>query len=246
MDYVQAGGLRVAAPVKEFVDEACSAAGLDSARFWTALEDIARDMAPRNAALLAKRAELQTRIDAYHREHRGQNHNHEDYKQFLYDIGYIQQEGEPFQIATSGVDSEISSIAGPQLVVPVTNARYVLNAANARWGSLYDALYGSDVIPESAGQEKGGSYNPARGKVVMERAGEFLDQSFPLAGSSHANALRYKIVEDGGAYALRVDLRDGGVAELEQPAQFAGYGGEESEPSAVLLRNNGLHVELAI
>ncbi|TVM15190.1 malate synthase G [Oceanidesulfovibrio indonesiensis] len=246
MEYVRAGGLQAAEPIKKFVDEASAKAGLEADRFWSALEGITRDLASRNAALLGKRAELQVKIDAFHREHRGQNHRHEEYKRFLYDIGYIQPEGEPFQISTTGVDPEICSVAGPQLVVPVTNARYVLNAANARWGSLYDALYGSDVIPESPGQEKSGPYNPARGRVVMERAGEFLDQAFPLAEGSHQNAVRYSLAEEGDAHVLRVEL-DGGVETgLKQPAQFAGYGGDEEDPAAILLENHGLHVELAI
>lgn len=246
MEYVRAGGLQVAAPIKEFVDEASSAAGLDAGRFWSALEEITRDLAPRNTELLGKRAGLQTKIDAFHREHRGQKHKHEEYKKFLHDVGYIQPEGEAFQISTTGVDPEISTVAGPQLVVPVTNARYVLNAANSRWGSLYDALYGSDVIVDSPGQEKSGPYNPARGKVVMERAGEFLDQAFPLEQGSHQSAIRYLLGEGNGAHVLRVELEGGGETGLQQPAQFAGYAGEEEEPTAILLMNHGLHVELAI
>ncbi|QJT10358.1 malate synthase G [Oceanidesulfovibrio marinus] len=245
MDYVRVGGLQIAAPVKQFVDDSAAAAGLGAERFWAAVEEITKDMAPRNAELLAKRSGLQARIDAYHKEHRGAHHDHEAYKQFLYDIGYVLPEGGDFSITTSGVDPEISLIAGPQLVVPVTNARYVLNAANARWGSLYDALYGSDVIPESAGLEKSGPYNPQRGKVVMEQAAAFLDQAFPLAKGSHGTATRYFLAEEGGALALRVES-DGRETGLRDPNQLAGYGGEEDAPSAILLQNHGLHAELAI
>jgi malate synthase len=240
---IQAAGLRIAKPLYDFInDEALPGTGVAADRFWSALASIIRDLAPRNRALLARRDELQAKIDAWHLGRRGRLFDLAAYKSFLSDIGYLLPEGEDFAASTAQVDPEISSIAGPQLVVPVTNARYALNAANARWGSLYDALYGTDAIPEADGAERGLSYNPKRGQRVIAFARDFLDETFALAGGSHADAEAYAI-EDG---RLAVTLKNGGVAGLGQPDKLAGYRGDPASPSVVLLVNHGLHVEIRI
>ncbi len=240
---IQAGGLRVAKPLYDFInDEALPGTGIAADRFWSALASIIEDLAPRNRELLARRDELQAKIDAWHRERRGRLFDRAAYKSFLSEIGYLLPEGEDFAASTAHVDPEISSIAGPQLVVPVTNARYALNAANARWGSLYDALYGTDAIPEAGGAERGRGYNPVRGERVIAFARDFLDEAFPLAGGSHRDASAYTI-EDG---RLAVTLEDGGATGLAQPDKLAGYQGDPASPSVVLLVNHGLHVEIRI
>jgi malate synthase len=199
------------------------------------------ELAPRNRALLARREELQARIDAWHRERRGKPHDHAAYKAFLEELGYIQPEGAEFQIGTENVDPEIARVAGPQLVVPISNARFALNAANARWGSLYDALYGSDAIPESDGAEITAQFNPRRGEKVIARARQVLDEVAPLAEGSHRDASGY-MLRDG---VLRVSLKDGETG-LAEPARFAGYQGDPAAPSVVLLEKHGLHVEIRI
>jgi malate synthase len=240
---IQAGGLRVAKPLYDFIhDEALPGTGVAAERFWPALGSIILDLAPRNRELLARRDELQAKIDAWHRERRGRLFDLVAYKSFLSEIGYLLPEGEDFAARTAHVDPEISSIAGPQLVVPVTNARYALNAANARWGSLYDALYGTDAIPETGGAERGPSYNPVRGQRVIAFARAFLDEAFPLAGGSHRDARAYAI-EDG---RLAVPLEGGSVTGLAQPDKLAGYRGDPTRPAAILLGNHGLHVEIRI
>jgi malate synthase len=240
---VQAGGLRIAKPLYAFInDEALPGTGVAADRFWLALASIIRDLAPRNRALLARRDELQAQIDDWHRERRGRLFDLAAYESFLRDIGYLLPEGEDFAASTARVDPEISSIAGPQLVVPVTNARYALNAANARWGSLYDALYGTDAISEAGGAERGASYNPVRGARVIAFARDFLDEAFPLAGGSHHVASAYAI-EDG---RLAVTLGGGDIAGLAQPDKLAGYRGDPARPAAILLVNHGLHVEIRI
>ena len=207
---------------------------------------VVRDLTPTNRQLLAKRDELQAQIDAWHLERRGRLHNAAEYKAFLTEIGYLAAEGGDFEIATANVDAEIATLAGPQLVVPVMNARFALNAANARWGSLYDALYGTDIIDESPGREKGASYNPARGELVIERAGRELDAIAPLVGASHADVAAYEIVDAKGGYELRAATGETATTLLT-PAQFVGFSGSApGEPSAVLLRHNGLHVEIQI
>ncbi|MFP5478527.1 MAG: malate synthase G [Alphaproteobacteria bacterium] len=226
-------GLQVDAVLARFLeDEALPGTGIEAAAFWSGLAGLLADFAPQNRALLAKRDELQAKIDAWHVARRGQPHDHAAYKTFLTEIGYLLPEGPDFTIETANVDPEIAKVAGPQLVVPITNARYALNAANARWGSLYDCLYGTDAmgsLPPSGGYERG------RGARVVARARVFLDEAFPIAGASHADVRRY-VVKDG---ALLVD-----DLPLVQPEKFAGYRGNPKAPDSILLRNNGLHVEL--
>ena len=240
-------GLRVAKELDDFITaEALPGTGLGEDAFWSGFSAIVRDLTPRNRALLSRRDELQGKIDAWHRDRRGQRHDPEAYKAFLAEIGYLVPEGGPFEIATANVDDEIANIAGPQLVVPVMNARFALNAANARWGSLYDAFYGTDIVPESPGREKGTSYNPARGERVIERAARELDAIVPLDGASHGDATAYRVVDDGDGRDLRV-LTPGGEVGLADPAQFVGFAGDApGEPSAVVLRHNGLHIEIQI
>ena len=241
-------GLQVAKELDDFIAaEATPGIGVTADAFWRGFSAIVKDLTPKNRALLAKRDQLQQQIDAWHQDRRGQAHDAAAYKAFLSEIGYLVPEGGEFAIATTGVDAEIATIAGPQLVVPVMNARFALNAANARWGSLYDALYGTDVIPESPGREKGASYNPARGELVIARAAQELDAIVPLAGASHADATSYRIVPDRGTYCLRVLLVGDALATLADAAQFVGFVGTgDGEPSAVLLRHNGLHIEIQI
>ncbi|MCY3620411.1 MAG: malate synthase G [Gammaproteobacteria bacterium] len=246
-DRVDRHGLKVASVLDDFISaEALPGTGIDSEAFWSGFSALVRDLTPKNRALLAKRDELQAQIDAWHLERRGQRHDPEAYKAFLAKIGYLVPEGDDFDITTANVDTEIANTAGPQLVVPVMNARFALNAANARWGSLYDAFYGTDIIPESPGREKGTAYNPARGELVIERAARELDAVVPLVGASHAEVTGYEIVGDGGGYALRANT-NAGTATLADAGQFVGFVGEgPGEPAAVLLRHNGLHVEIQI
>ena len=242
-DRIRKGGLQIAAVLCDFIaDKATPGTGVDPDRFWAAFETILDVLAPKNAALLRQRDELQARIDEWHRARKGQPHDAAAYKAFLQDIGYLLPEGGEFKITTENVDAEIAEIAGPQLVVPVNNARYALNASNARWGSLYDALYGTDVIPEDGGCEKGAGYNPARGKAVMDYAGGVLDEAAPLAMGSHKDATTYRL----SGQALAVTLADGGETGLAEPEKFVGYLGETDAPSSVLLRNNGLHIEMQV
>ena len=226
-------GLQVADELARFVEgEALPGTGITAQAFWEGFANLLQDFAPQNRALLAKREDLQAKIDAWHIARRGQPHDHAAYKAHLARIGYLLPEGPAFTIETTNVDPEVALIPGPQLVVPVTNARYALNAANARWGSLYDCLYGTDAMgspPQPGGYERG------RGARVVARARVFLDEAFPIAGASHADVSRY-IVKDG---ALLVD-----DLPLVQPAKFVGYRGNPKAPDAILLRNNGLHVEL--
>jgi malate synthase len=230
---IDKSGLQVAAELADFIDtRALPGTGISAAQFWDGLAGLVRDFAPQNRALLARRESLQAQIDAWHVARRGQAHDHAAYKTFLAEIGYLLPEGPDFQIDTAGVDPEIALVPGPQLVVPVTNARYALNAANARWGSLYDCLYGTDAMGSPA---PSGGYDRGRGARVVARARVFLDEAFPIAGTSHADVRRYA-VKDG---ALLVD-----DLPLVDPAKFAGYRGNPRAPDAVLLRNNGLHVEL--
>ncbi|MDH5557709.1 MAG: malate synthase G, partial [Alphaproteobacteria bacterium] len=237
------GGLRVDAALGKFIaDRAAPGTGVDPDGFWSAFEAILSDLGPKNTALLNQRDELQAKIDEWHKARKGQPHDADAYKAFLQEIGYLLPEGGDFTIATDNVDDEIAVIAGPQLVVPVNNARYALNATNARWGRLYDALYGTDVIPDDNGQEAGASYNPARGKAVMDYAGNVLDEAAPLAKGSHKTATAYRL----SGQALAVTLADGSETGLAQPEKFAGYLGAPDAPTSVLLRNNGLHMELQI
>jgi len=241
---VTKGGLQVAKVLHDLVaNDIAPGTGVDPDTFWAAFEAIVTDLGPKNRALLQKREDLQAQIDAWHRERKGQPHDAAAYKAFLQEIGYLVPAGEPFQISTDNVDPEISTIAGPQLVVPVMNARYALNAANARWGSLYDALYGTDVISEADGCEKGGSYNPKRGAKVIAFAADVLDQAAPLAEGSHKDAAGYALAVDGKN--LQVTLSGGQTTGLKDPAQFVGYLGDGAFTS-VLLKNNRLHLEIQI
>jgi malate synthase len=243
MDHEPAGGLRVARVLKDFVEaEALPGTAVAAAAFWAGLGDLVARFAPRNAALLAKRDALQARIDDWHRARRGKPHDAAEYEAFLRAIGYLLPPPAPFAVSTANVDPEIASIAGPQLVVPVSNARYALNAGNARWGSLYDALYGTDAIGEEEGMERGGAYNPVRGAAVVARAKEVLDQAAPLVHASHADVTEYRIA--GGA--LQARLSSGAIAGLAQHDKLAGYQGSPDAPSLVLLRNHGLHIEIRL
>ncbi len=245
MARVEIEGLRVAPVLADFVtNEAIPGTGIAAPAFWRGFAGMIHDLAPKNRALLAKRDALQSRIDAWHcdRRGRGQPHDPSAYRAFLADIGYLLPAPAPKPIATANVDEEIARIAAPQLVVPVSNARYALNAANARWGSLYDALYGTDVIPEDGGAERGKGYNPVRGARVTAKGREILDESVPLAAGSHADATGYSVA-DG---QLVIAMKSGSRTSLASAAQFAGYAGAPDAPSAVLLVKNGLHVELVI
>ncbi|MET3999264.1 malate synthase [Marinobacterium sp. MBR-109] len=240
---VQVGGLQVAKELYDFINtEALPGTGVEVEQFWSRFDSIVHDLAPRNRELLAKRDALQAQIDAWHRDNRGDRFSFDAYKSFLQEIGYLLPEGEDFTASTENVDPEMATMAGPQLVVPVMNARYALNAANARWGSLYDALYGTDAIPETNGAEKGQGYNPARGAKVIAFGRDFLDQSAPLKGASHKDSAGYSI-QNG---QLCVVLRDGGETGLEDSAQLIGYNGSASNPTAILIQHNGLHFEIQI
>jgi malate synthase len=243
-DRTQASGLQVATALYRFVaDEALPAADLDldETAFWQGVAGIIADLTPVNRDLLHQRDELQAAIDAWHRANAGQPHDAAKYRAFLEEIGYLVPDPGPFQIGTEGVDPEIATVAGPQLVVPVTNARFAINAANARWGSLYDAFYGTDAIPETDGAEKAGAYNPVRGQRVIETVRAILDQAVPLAGASHRDVTGYVVTADGLAAQTPA-----GTAALADPGAFVGYVGDPAAPSRVLLRHHGLHLELVI
>ncbi|MEC9244887.1 MAG: malate synthase G [Pseudomonadota bacterium] len=238
---VELHGLKVAEELRDFaVEEALPGTGVDPDKFWKALSDIVRDLAPKNRALLAKRDAMQEKIDAWYREN-GAPADQEAYQTFLREIGYLLPEGEAFSVSTQNVDPEIASVAGPQLVVPVMNARYALNAANARWGSLYDALYGTDAISEEDGAEKGKGYNPKRGEKVIAWARAFLDASAPLDGVSWTEIAGLSVA-DGQLVAKT----DGGEARLKDASKFVGYRGGADQPTAVLLATNGMHAEVVI
>ncbi|WP_421621203.1 malate synthase G [Alkalilimnicola ehrlichii] len=244
---IEVGGLQVAQELYDLVaKEIAPATGVDADGFWTYLGAIVRDLGPRNRELLQKRDEIQQAIDKWHLERKGQPHDAAAYKAFLEELGYLQPEGEDFEATTENVDPEIAEVAGPQLVVPINNARFALNAANARWGSLYDALYGSDVLPEDDGAEKGTRYNPVRGKKVMEYAGQVLDEVAPLARGRHGDVVAYNLVDDNGRKRLQARLADGTETGLADPEGLAGYNGAEDDPTVLLLRHNGLHVEIQI
>ena len=242
-DRVQQGGLQVATELHQLLEkDIAPGTGIAPAAFWIALEDIVNSLGPRNRELLQIRDDMQAKIDAWHRANPGPGYDRTAYRTFLQDIGYLLPEGPDFNISTDGVDEEVATLAGPQLVVPVMNARYALNAANARWGSLYDALYGTDVIPEDGGAERAGGYNPVRGDRVIAYARNFLDRHCPLCTGSHSDARAYTIV-DG---ALQVALTDERSTGLAQPEQLRGFSGDTSAPTGVLLRHNGLHIEIQI
>jgi malate synthase len=232
-DRVERNGLKVASDLAEFLEaRALPGTGVEAGAFWAAFSDMLHGQAGKNAALLQRRADLQAKIDAWHIARRGQPHDIDAYKAFLEEIGYLVPEGEDFRIDTTKIDPEIAEVAGPQLVVPITNARFALNAANARWGSLYDALYGTDAMGSAPPP---GGYDRGRGARVVARARVFLDDAFPIAGASHADIRRYRI-EKG---ALLADDKP-----LMNPEKFVGYTGHPRAPDRILLRNHGLHVEL--
>jgi malate synthase len=237
------GRLQVAPELKRFVDqEALPGTGLDAEAFWRGFDALVHELAPKNRALLARRDQIQAQLDQWHGAHPGPVTDKAGYKDFLRSIGYLLPVPAQVAISTADVDDEIALQAGPQLVVPVMNARYALNAANARWGSLYDALYGTDAIAETGGAQRGGGYNATRGAKVIAFARAFLDQAAPLANGSHADAAGYAVV-DG---TLAVTLQDGTTAALAQPEKFTGYQGDGAAPVAVLLKNHGLHFEIQV
>ncbi|MEK9869581.1 MAG: malate synthase G, partial [Gammaproteobacteria bacterium] len=240
---VTIGGLQVATVLQELLEnQIAPGTGVEPAHFWAELETILNEFVPRNRELLAKRDALQAQIDEWHRAHAGQKIDEAEYTAFLKEIGYLLEEGPDFEITTQNVDAEIALTAGPQLVVPIMNARFSLNAANARWGSLYDALYGTDVIPETDGAEKGAGYNPGRGARVIAYAANMLNETFPLNGASHQDVCQYRVVNGG----LAAEVDNGSSVGLASPEQFVGYTGDAADPSGVLLKHNGLHMEIQI
>lgn len=235
------GTLQVATVLHDLVvNEILPGTGVEPAAFWAGMEQIVNDLAPKNRALLEKRETLQHQIDAWHNANAGSAFDAATYKKFLTDIGYLLPTVEDFKITTTNVDAELATLAGPQLVVPVNNARFALNAANARWGSLYDALYGSDAISEKDGAEKTKAFNPVRAAKVIAWGRNLLNQAAPLAVGSHADAVAYKVV-DG---ALQITLANGELTSLADTSKFVGYNGDTNAPSSVLIRNNGIHIEL--
>jgi malate synthase len=235
--------LQVATPLVRFIeDEVLPGTGITATAFWAGFDAIVRDLAPRNAALLAERDRLQTEIDAWHRAHPGPIADMPAYQAFLEGIGYLQPQPAQVQVSTANVDAELATQAGPQLVVPILNARYALNAANARWGSLYDALYGTDAIPDAGGAKHTGSYNPIRGAKVIAYARRLLDQAAPLADGSHAQSTNYRI--DGGR--LMVTLANGHMVGLANPEALVGFQGDAAAPQSILLKHHGLHIDVVI
>ena len=235
--------LQVATPLYDFVNsQVLPDIGVNQDTFWQGFNQIVADLAPKNAALLAERDRLQAELDTWHKANPGPVTDMAAYRKFLEQIGYLVPVPADAKATTTNVDDELATQAGPQLVVPILNARYALNAANARWGSLYDALYGTDAIPETDGAEKGKGYNPKRGEKVIAFARDFLDQAAPLVGYSHKDAVVY-YVKDG---ELLVNVVGGQIAKLQNPAQFVGYQGDVRGPSSILLENNGLHIDIRV
>ena len=242
-DRTTAHRLQVATPLYRFIeDRVLPGTGITSAAFWAGFDAIVADLAPKNAALLAERDRLQSELDAWHRANPGPITKPAAYRKFLEQIGYLVPEPKKFKVTTKNVDAELALQAGPQLVVPITNARYALNAANARWGSLYDALYGTDVLSEADGCEKGSGYNPKRGAKVIEYARYVLDRCVPLKKGSHIDSTAYRVVDNN----LAVTLKNGTTVGLKNPAQFVGFQGEMEAPSSVLLSHHGLHLDIRI
>ncbi|GLX79366.1 malate synthase G [Thalassotalea insulae] len=240
---VNIANLKVADCLYQFIEQqVLPDLPISSDNFWHKFSTIIKTFMPLNQQLLATRASLQQQIDQWHSEHQGNNFHFADYKQFLTDIGYLTEPVSDFTISTENVDAELAQMAGPQLVVPIMNARFALNAVNARWGSLYDALYGTDVIDETDGAEKSGTYNPVRGAKVINFARDFLDQYLPLTHGSHRQAAQYLIEEQ----RLIVKLSEQQQSTLQLPEQFIGYNGEQHHPQQLLFKHNGLHFELNI
>jgi len=240
---IECAGLQVDRALHDLlVNEIAPGTGIQPGVFWQGLADILNDLMPRNAELLEIREEMQAKLDQWHRDNPGNHYDRAAYKAYLQEIGYLLPEPGDFEITTQNVDDEIANTAGPQLVVPVMNARYALNAANARWGSLYDALYGTDVISEEGGAERAGAYNPVRGDKVIAWARQFLDTHFPLAGGSHREARRYHLLSG----ELLIEQQNGLPAKLADPEQLVGYTGDADNPDSVLLIHNGLHAEIQV
>ncbi|MFJ7752524.1 malate synthase G [Peribacillus muralis] len=239
--YVNVGNIKVAPVLLEFINkEGIPGSNLNQEQFWIDFEKLVYDLSPKNKKLLARRDEIQTKINSWHRKNK--EIDFAEYQSFLREIGYLEPEGEDFHITTEGVDDEIAFQAGPQLVVPVDNARYAINASNARWGSLYNALYGTDAIGEKGGAYREGSYNVIRGGEVISFAKDFLDQVTPLNGHSHKDAVKYAVVNG----KLAVTLKNGEITSLVEESKLVGHQGEFEKPSAILLKNNGLHFEIQI
>ena len=240
---LQYGGLTVAKELDDFLrEEVVQGIDVDADKFWSSLELILEDFGPRNRSLLEKREELQKQIDEWHIAKKNEGHDHNSYVEFLKEINYLVDEGEDFQITTENVDEEIKTIAGAQLVVPVMNARFSLNAANARWGSLYDALYGTNMISEEEGAERGGAYNPVRGDRVIAFSKKFLDESVSLSSGDYNEVTGFK-VNNGN---LEIALSDQSTVKLKDESKFVGYKGDADNPSGILLKNNNLHVEIQV
>ena len=235
--------LQIAPTLQRFIeDEVLPGTGIEARTFWQGFSTLIHDLAPQNRALLAERERLQAELDNWHHQHPGPIRDMAAYQHFLQGIGYLVEPPASVQVSTRNVDREIAVQAGPQLVVPLSNARYALNAANARWGSLYDALYGTDAIAETDGAERGQGYNPRRGAKVIAYGRQFLDTAAPLAGASHKDAKAYAI-EQG---TLQVTLDDGRQVGLMHPAQLRGYQGEPNKPTAILLQHHQLHFEIQV
>ncbi len=241
---IQKGILAIDQQLYDFIEnEVLPKVGVDSDSYWSGFEKVIKEFTPRNKALLATRDKIQAQIDQWHLQHPAKDGNidYPAYKAFLQEIGYLLPEGDDFKVSTENVDDEIAHIAGPQLVVPVRNARYALNATNARWGSLYDALYGTDVISDENGQEAKGGYNPTRGAAVVAYAKQFLDENFALASGSYNDATGFKVV-DGKLEIVQGDSS----TELKDAEKFVGFVGDAESPTGILLKNNGLHAEIQI
>jgi len=243
---IVAGGLSIDPVFHGFVEsELLPAIGFDSATFWAGVEAIFSDLTPENRELLKIRDEFQAKIDQWHRARQGTPLQHAEYVDFLRDIKYLGGSDEFSAIGVENVDVEIAEIAGPQLVVPVSNARFAINAANARWGSLYDALYGTDVISEDNGQERGSEYNAIRGAAVIRTATQFLDQALPLDGVSHTDVNTYGLDRSDDTFRFVASLANGETRELQDPEKFVGFS-EQGSRQAYLFRNHGLHVEIQV
>ncbi len=242
-DTLKYGNLTVAKELDEFLrTEVIDGIGVDADHFWNSLETILDEFGPRNKGLLQKREDIQDKIDQWHLSRKGEPHDQEAYISFLKEINYLLEEGDDFEISTDNVDDEIKTIAGAQLVVPVMNARFSLNAANARWGSLYDALYGTDMISEEGGAERGGAYNPVRGDKVIEFSKNFLDETIVLSSGSYAEVTGFKVSDNN----LNITLTDQSTVNLKDEGQFVGYLGDPDNPSGILLKNNNLHIEIQV
>ena len=242
-DRITHGSLKVSQELDNFLtDELLPGLDISPDAFWESFERVLDEFGPRNTELLAKRTEIQKTIDNWHISKKGSPHNHDEYVNFLKEIGYLLEEGDDFEITTQNVDEEIALVAGAQLVVPIMNARFSLNATNARWGSLYDALYGTDMISEEEGAEKSGPYNPVRGNKVIEFSKNFLDESVPLSSGKYADVTGFKINQG----SLEISTSDQSSTELKDESQFIGFTGDSDNPSSILFKNNNLHIEIEI